>query len=1023
MAKLKNLLKKSLHASTSALLLVSSLLPATQIMQVSAATASTGVQQLQPATYDTYDTGNHTYTNGEINQTANYTTGSTDNHTVVASPWFNLVNDTASTVGYATFNGAIATNLSFSMTASIKVDDGTLGNFHNTGDALGFILTPSSTSQLANNVKSATGANLGINGLANTYFLGRDLYSNFINPTTGGAYLDGYQDALNGWNDGGGSIIAIRSTDSTGTLQSATYNSLGSGAAGTGSQNTTDGTAFMDAPDDNYTLGIKTTPATVTESVTVSWTPDATNTAPTGFNSGTLSFTLIPQTSNNGTKTITTKANLQNSMTFGFIGGTGGNYGNLSVSLNGASGTMGRGTSTVKVNYLNSVTNQPISGMPASTITANVDDTITATNATSSSSTASTGLTTYNFQAPTAPAGYTYASSNAVTVQNFQSSATNPNVINILYTPTNETAKIYQAFTAGTPGTTTVTSAQNADFTGTNFPTSIGWAGALNSGMTGTAVAGTLQSTIATGTPTTLNGGVDTPIAYPTLTTPAGYTLANVYYRNSDGSWTAYTDYASLQSAHPNFTVTYNTVVATYQPENWTATFTSSYASNTPGTGSNTGKAPAALSSISPISGLTGAYFIGQSGGPSTPTFTVPAGFTYTVASSDGSTSYSDSSLSSAVAHWSIFSSNTSFNITVNALTQTGTVTYRYDAGTPGSDDSTGLPSSTPTTAGTASALPADTSLSGLTNAQQNLPDLQVPAGYAVDYVLAPDGNHYDNFADAQAADDTNKYFNSTSNNWTVYLKAQTQTPEVTVQFNAESADGATVPSSFTLNFQDSSGNTWSGLTGSVIPDAIISATQAKLDSTIAGSTYANWFISQYSDPDGNVATDLATAVQNVGGIVLASSKSTPTNQYIAEYDYTGTISWEVPHTINFGNNTITGADLSLTGALDQALTVTDSRTTANLTDWSITVAETAPLTNGALDFSGHLKYKDSSGATVLSDQPTTIYSNTSPSTSASAIEVLAANSDNFILDAPITLQAPGTTYTGQLTWNLVVAP
>ena len=82
--------------------------------------------------------------------------------------------------------------------------------------------------------------------------------------------------------------------------------------------------------------------SSVQEPITVTWTPDATNTASTGYTSGTLTFNLIAQTTSNGALigasavnggtggyTLTTHTNLQNSLTVGFVGGTGGNYGCL----------------------------------------------------------------------------------------------------------------------------------------------------------------------------------------------------------------------------------------------------------------------------------------------------------------------------------------------------------------------------------------------------------------------------------------------------------------------------------------------------------------------------------------------------------------------------------------------------------------------------------------------------------------------------------------------------------------------
>lgn len=498
-----------------------------------------------------YDTGNHTSSNGQVNQTSNYTTGSTDGHTVTNGNWFDLVNDTASTVGYATFNGAVDTSQAFSMSAQIKIDDGTLGNWHNTGDALGFVLTPASSSQLATNVKTATGANLGINGLANSVFIGRDLYSNISSSGD----VDGT--TSNGWVAGGGSVIAIRSTNSAGALQGADYSSLGSSATGTGSQNTTNGTAYMDAPDDTYTLGIKTgTPSQVTEAISISWTPDATNTAPAGLTSGTLSFTLTPQNSGNATKTITTHLNLQDAITFGFLGGTGGNYGNLSVSLNSSTGTLVKGTSTVNVNYINATTNQAIPSMPLSTIKANIYDTIGVV------ATSPNAADTYDYTAPTVR-GYTISTiSSPVQVQNYTSGSTNPNAINVYYSPNTNDSSTFN-FT----GSATAVTAQ----TYTSVTTDSAMPSSLSSDLTAKVPAGYYISAIKS-TNAAYDGSTDAGVTgSTTAATLSAFLAAHPNEYNIDSTGTAY-----------NYQVTLT-------PLTQTATFNYNWATNTPGTNGNAG--------------------------------------------------------------------------------------------------------------------------------------------------------------------------------------------------------------------------------------------------------------------------------------------------------------------------------------------------------------------------------------------------------------------------------------------------
>ncbi|MCG4778782.1 hypothetical protein L0P10_18055, partial [Eggerthella lenta] len=83
---------------------------------------------------------------------------------------------------------------------------------------------------------------------------------------------------------GGGNVIAIRQTDSSGQLIQANYPS--------GTTNNSNGQAWMQAADDTA-LG---TIGAVSEPIKISWAPDST-TAPVGYTHGTLTFSLT--TSNN----------------------------------------------------------------------------------------------------------------------------------------------------------------------------------------------------------------------------------------------------------------------------------------------------------------------------------------------------------------------------------------------------------------------------------------------------------------------------------------------------------------------------------------------------------------------------------------------------------------------------------------------------------------------------------------------------------------------------------------------------
>ncbi|WEA56067.1 KxYKxGKxW signal peptide domain-containing protein [Lactococcus lactis] len=250
--------KKWLYGATVLTLTASTLLPignlAFQPKTEKAQAASVSSGTLVPGN-TSYDTGGHTYSGTEFANSSNY---ALYGKAVVASNWINLVSSTANSVGLGIFNGsvsAISATTGFTLKSTIKVDSGSsLTDFTKSGDAIGVILTGASKAQLAANAQSsqATNDGLGIRGLPNTVFLGRDLYSNLSNVSTGSLTgIDGSA-TVNGWTDGPGVVMAIRNTDSSGTLQAANYPSLGSAAPYSPVTNTQNGTAYTFATDTSY---------------------------------------------------------------------------------------------------------------------------------------------------------------------------------------------------------------------------------------------------------------------------------------------------------------------------------------------------------------------------------------------------------------------------------------------------------------------------------------------------------------------------------------------------------------------------------------------------------------------------------------------------------------------------------------------------------------------------------------------------------------------------------------------------
>ena len=385
----------------------------------------------------------------------------------------------------------------------------------------------------------------------------------------------------------------------------------------------TGGVEFYSATDTSYALGVASPiTSSVQEPITVTWTPDATNTASTGYTSGTLTFNLIAQTTSNGALigasavnggtggyTLTTHTNLQNSLTVGFVGGTGGNYGNLSVSLNGATITGSKGTEPVPINYLNKVTGQPIPSMAQSSITANVNDTIGA--ALTAPSSTSPDNNTYTYVVPAAPTGYqansattttvlaanpaSTTNTSATTVSNFIVGTTNPNALNVSYTPSQQTVLFNWAKASGT--------------TLANLPNQIAY-----------GATGITDASVVTDNPfsnTTLLSSYATALSNAV---PTGYNITQISNGTTtvSGATTAAT-LAAFTSQNPTVgaTSTLNTYTVTLTAVSQTATYTYGYTS----TALNTPAIPAILTST----GTTGGSVTTPTGYNTSPQ--IPSGY------------------------------------------------------------------------------------------------------------------------------------------------------------------------------------------------------------------------------------------------------------------------------------------------------------------------------------------------------------------------------------------------------------
>ena len=582
---MKSILKKSFDIMSIFFLMMSSLITVfnLDVRPISAATATTAPNPLPsagplvPGT-TTYDTGDHSWSAAQwanANDFVGVSTSSTASFDGANAPgniakqngstpwtnggWFDLVNSGAGNGAYAMLSGAVNMSQAFQISSTFRATGSS--DWAAAGDSLGFFMTPNNVSTVTASASGATGKGLGIQGLSDSYFIGRDLYSNLGSGSTGD--VDGTQGA---WVTGPGSVLAIRSTDSTGNLMTSGVNYSNIQNSTNGAQATQNGSAYIDAADNTgTTLGISngTRGSQMTEYWTMFWNPDSTNTAAAGFTSGTLMLRINKNgntnypTASNGDYWISTHVNMQNTMNIGYVGATGQQSGALSVNVPSNNGfNAAKGTKTLTVNYLNSATGAPITAMPSTQITGNTRDTFTvaAPGGTGSYTASSAGTNgTYTYVAPKAPTGYSFCkvtygtagttaetSTAPFTLVNFDATtvSTNPNQINVYYTPAANAGSVNYFYQSGTPGTATATDA-------------FGDSGLASPSSNLTAAGFTAGTAANLPSNQSLSGMTDNALSVTLNTIPAGYHIDHIIA--PDGK--SYSTIAAATAANPNYTV------------------------------------------------------------------------------------------------------------------------------------------------------------------------------------------------------------------------------------------------------------------------------------------------------------------------------------------------------------------------------------------------------------------------------------------------------------------------------------
>ncbi|MBN2938195.1 MAG: WxL domain-containing protein [Lactococcus lactis] len=679
---------------------------------------------------------------------------------------------------------------------------------------------------------------------------------------------------------------------------------------------------------------------------------------------GTVTGTMSYRSRNANTDyTASAKLTVQESMSIGFMAATGGNYSQMSVtvSLVGA----GKGVQPVNVNYLNSTTGGQLapkgSAWKNSTITANVGDKIGVVPQGNTTNTSDN----YDYFAPVAPTGYTFKStSSAVTVQNFPSGTANPNQINVSYTPLAQTGGFtynYDPTAQRTPG----------------VPTKLSVSGVTDQLFSASSL--NVQKNL-------------------TDKVPAGYYISKITSASGKATTGATTD-ATIKAffaLNPSFdtTTTNNQYQVTLAPTNQTGQVSFAYGS--------VPAAPPALPNNIQLSGLTGSdlNFV-------MPTLT-PGYVVSGVLGPDNVTYSSVAEALKANDHFTTGSNN--FKVTIAAEMQIGTISYNWASNVPGQNGVAGELQAT---------LPSDSSIAGFSGEMiQFSPN--VPLGYAIDKVVAPDGKTYvdgsiQGMTALEAAQAANPRFIVGANNFAITLRALSKDITLQVNIDQNSGTGApTAPQPYTIA---------TVLTGAPIDATSIDKAQNWLNDWITNNA-SGWSIKDFLSPYRVSYGSLKDAVAGAGGVAFSE-----VNIYQANLVYNGKIDFSsVPTKIDFGENTISSVEKSYQGVLDNSVVVSDTRATNLATPWTVSVAQTSPIQEvmsdtgapvmGGISFMNYLSYDGQ----VLTSNPQIIHSTTSGKTGDTVV-IDGKSPSLFTLRVPIGFQKADANFKGTLSWTLTSAP
>lgn len=358
--------------------------------------------------------------------------------------------------------------------------------------------------------------------------------------------------------------------------------------------------------------------------------------------------------------------------------------------------------------------------------------------------------------------------------------------------------------------------------------------------------------------------------------------------------------------------------------------------------------------------------------------------------------------------HFTTGSNN--FKVTIAAEKQTGTISYNWASNVPGQNGVAGELQAT---------LPSSSSIWGYGGEQLSFTP-NIPKGYAIDKVVAPDGKTYvdgsiQGMTALEAAQAANPRFIVGANNFAITLRALSKDITLQVNIDQSSVNGApTAPQPYTIA---------TVLTGAPIDATSIDKAQNWLNDWITNNA-SGWSIKDFLSPYQVNYGSLKDAVAGAGGVAFSE-----VNIYQANLVYNGKIGFSsVPTKIDFGENTISSVEKSYQGVLDNSVVVSDTRASSLATPWTVSVAQTSPIQEvmsdtgapvmGGISFMNYLSYDGQ----VLTSNPQIIHSTTSGKTGDTVV-IDGKSPSLFTLRVPIGFQKADANFKGTLSWTLTSAP